>query len=90
MSKYQEILNHFPPSTQNNSRSIIKGLLDRYIQKPSYGLELRLKGFGIGVIHGMEYGDDYPRQEGFCLLEEGQYEWSDEWLNDSQLATLLK
>ncbi len=67
---FQEILNNFPPSYQNNARSIIKGLLERYVTKPSYYIEQKLRDMGVGVTFTYESEGDYPKPEGFEMLGE--------------------
>jgi hypothetical protein len=66
----QKILDSFPPSTQNNARSIVRGLLERFIKKPSYGLEKRLNSLGVGVNWSNGGPDDITRAEEFYLLED--------------------
>ena len=45
----EEILKDFPPSSQNNARSIIKEKLERFKKFPSERLAQELESYGIAV-----------------------------------------
>jgi hypothetical protein len=88
---YQEILNNFQPSWQNNSRAIVKDLLERYVKKPNFYIQKKLEGFGIKVDWSEGYGDDISKPEGFSVLEKGHYEplTDEEWAEFANMNELV-
>ncbi|HYF04596.1 MAG TPA: hypothetical protein VEA59_00325 [Patescibacteria group bacterium] len=81
-----ELLKHFNPATQNNSRKIIKEMLERYMKKPSRGLQKKLEGMGVGVDFSEGYGDDISKPESYHYIERKEVED----LSDKELGELLK
>lgn len=76
----QDILKNFPPSSQNNSRYIVKSLIKRMIDKPSYGTEVQLRKLGIGVQWTHEYGEDSPQVEDIYIADRERCNITDEEL----------
>ena len=80
-----EILKHFQPTTMNNSRAIVRDLLQRFMEKPSFGLAHRLRAIGIGVEWSTPSRDDIQKPEGFYLIDKTPIES----ISDEELAKIL-
>lgn len=59
----------FSPASQNNSRKIIRDLLQKFVEKPSYGLSKVLEKYNIGVDWTYEHGESSSKPEGFHILD---------------------
>lgn len=77
-----KIISSFPSISVNNSRSIVKNLIELCIQKPSYNLMKKLEAMGIGFDMSHEY-DDVSRVENVCLLNEA------ESITNEEIANLI-
>ena len=77
----QDIIKNFPL----NGHSLVRSMLESYMERPSFGLELRLNRLKIGVQKTIEGGDDYIRPEGFYMM----VEVPTEELTDLELAKIL-
>ncbi len=66
---FQNILDRFPSSTTNNARAIVRNLMERYYERPSYGVLKRLEALGVGV-----------EDDGFYLIDKSEVNITDEEL----------
>ena len=54
---YQEIHDKFPPASQNNERSIVRGIVDRAVAKPSESKMQEIEAdFGFPSDYDSDYG----------------------------------
>lgn len=82
----ETIIASFPPLSQNNAREIVRNLLVRFMEKPSYRLEQRLNNLGIGIDWTTPEAEGVSKPENIYLL--GTVE--DFELDDETLGNLLK
>lgn len=78
-------LTNYPPASQNNSREIIRGMIEKFKEKPSYGLSKKLEKLGIGVNWTMEYGEGQKPEDLYLMGEAEDFN-----LSDYELGELLK
>lgn len=69
-----KILQNYPASSTNNARSIVRGMMERMKDKPSYGLQKKLEKMGIGVQYSTHYGEDTSEVEEFHLIDREEIE----------------
>lgn len=84
---FVDVFQNYPFAAHNNARKIVRETVEKFLEKPSYGLEVKLRRFGIGVDWSHEYGDDARKVEGFYLIDR---KGEDTPISDELLGELLR